>query len=378
MSDDTENTFPAPIAESTAPAPKTRADTPRSRSGAAWVMALLALIVGGIALWRDYVIEHGQADAQSGMRNEFSARIDEIARDAAQRKRDFESLRTRLADADSVNKSVREEMLGLGERSRHLEDAVANLAEQRLTGRDALALNEAEFLLLQAQERLALFEDAQAAISAYKLADSALAAAEDPVFSSVRETIGAERRALEASKPVETQAAIAAIERVRAALPGLPGEHAAVAEPASASRWQKFFAQFVRISTTSDTDANMQHDIGLIRSLAAIDLRAAEAALLARDAEGYKLALQRARAGIVAGFDAQSAPVKEALAELDRRASEPLAPALPELGSALKELRNLRATRALAQPPLVTPAQTPPPSAEKPGAIAPKKSEADA
>jgi uroporphyrin-3 C-methyltransferase len=28
----------------------------------------------------------------------------------------------------------------------------------------------------------------------------------------------------------------------------------------------------------------------------------------------------------------------------------PLAPALPELGSALKELRNLRATRALAQP----------------------------
>ena len=36
--------------------------------------------------------------------------------------------------------------------------------------------------------------------------------------------------------------------------------------------------------------------------------------------------------------------------ELDRLAAQPLAPALPELGTALKELRNLRATRALSRP----------------------------
>ena len=58
-----------------------------------------------------------------------------------QRKHDIDAMRARLADADTVNKGVREEMLALGERSRHLEDAVANLAEQHLTGRDALALN---------------------------------------------------------------------------------------------------------------------------------------------------------------------------------------------------------------------------------------------
>jgi uroporphyrin-3 C-methyltransferase len=42
--------------------------------------------------------------------------------------------------------------------------------------------------------------------------------------------------------------------------------------------------------------------------------------------------------------------VKNDLAEIDRLAAAPLAPPLPELGSALRELRNLRATRALAQP----------------------------
>jgi uroporphyrin-3 C-methyltransferase len=48
--------------------------------------------------------------------------------------------------------------------------------------------------------------------------------------------------------------------------------------------------------------------------------------------------------------------VKETLAEIDRLAAAPLAPATPELGTALRELRNLRATRALAQPHAAHPA----------------------
>ena len=290
MSEDSAKLLPAPAVESTSAASPAQTGAKRGGSGIASALALLALVAAGIALWRVYVIEHGQADAQAGIRNEMSARIDELMRGEQQRKHDLEAMRARLADADGVNKSVREEMLGLAERSRHLEDAVANLAEQRLTGRDALALNEAEFVLQQAQERLALFGDAQAAISAYKLADSALAAAEDPVFSSVRQTIGAELHALEASKPVETQAAIIALEHARGALANLPTERATPEETASTSRWQNFFTQFVRISHTDDANSQAPRDIGLVRSLAAVDLRSAEAALLARDADGYKAA----------------------------------------------------------------------------------------
>jgi uroporphyrin-3 C-methyltransferase len=377
MSEDSTNLLPAPAVELKSPVSNERAAATRGGSGAAVVLALLALVVGGVALWRAYVSEQGQADVQASLRSDLAARLDEVARGEQQRKHDLDAMRARLTDADGINKAMREEMLALGERSRHLEDAVANLAEQRLTGRDALALNEAEFLLQQAQERLALFGDAQAAIAAYRLADSALAAAEDPVFSSVRQTINAELHALEASKPVETQAAIVALERVRAALPGLPTEHGAAAEAAPASRWQSFFAQFVRISHTDDADTGASRDVGLNRSLAALDLRAAEVALLARDADGYKAALARARVGIVAGFDAQAAPTRAALAEIDRFASQPLAPALPELGSALKELRNLRATRALAQPRPAPPAQTPA-NEEQRGASAPNRDEADA
>jgi uroporphyrin-3 C-methyltransferase len=337
------------------PAPRA-APAPRKGSGLAWLPALLALAAAGYAVWRVEMLARGETDAQAQVRVGLTARVDELTRAGEQRKRDMDSLRARLSDADSVNRSVREELLALGERSRHLEDAVANLAEQRQSGRDALAINEAEFVLQQAQERLVLFHDAQAAIAAYRLADSALAAAEDPLFTSVRQTITAELHALEASKPVQTQAALAALERVRASLASLPPPGAGGSEEAPASRWQRFLGQFVRISHGTDSAPFGERDLGLTRSLAALDLRSAEAALLAREPDAYKAALVRARAGIAAAFDPGADATRAALAELDRLEAAPLAPALPELGSALKELRNLRATRALAQPPAARPA----------------------
>lgn len=349
MSDDTETALPAPAVESPPPPPEPRAAPSRGGGGFAVAIAFVALAASGAALWFAYAQKQGQANAQAALRGDLQTRVDELVRSVEQRKRDFETLRARLADADGVNKSVREELLGLGERSRHLEDAIANLAEQRLSGRDALAMNEAEFLLQLAQERLALFHDAQAAITAYGLADSALAAAEDPVFASLRQTIGAERQALVASKPLETQATLAALERLRAQLPALAKQHVAAETAESTSRWQQFLSQFVRVRHDDEAEI-APRDVELTRALTAIDLRAAEAALLAGDAGGYAAALARARDGVAAGFDANAAPAKDALAELDRLAAQPLAPALPELGTALKELRNLRATRALSRP----------------------------
>ena len=351
MSEDLEAGHPVPTDEPMPAAEHAPVARSRGGGGIAWLIAILALAVAGVALWRVYLIEHGQGIARSAEREQLDARIDTLERGIEQRKRDLESLRARVADVDSVNRSVREELLGLGERSRHLEDAVANLAEQRLSGRDSMAMNEAEFLLQQAQERLALFGDAQAAISAYRLADSALAAAEDPVFASVRQMIGAELQALQASKPVETRAALAALARVRGSLPNLPLRSITVETPDTDSGWRGFLSQFVRISHGGTHAAALDaRTAELTRAIVAIDLRTAEAALFARDADSFKAALTRARDGIAAAFDTQSAPVRSDLAELDRLGAMPLAPALPELGSALRELRNLRATRALAQP----------------------------
>jgi len=356
MSDDTDLALPAPAVESTpSRASSGSPPAPRNGNGLALFLSLVALATGGGALWLAWSTRQGQDDAQTALRGDVQARVDELARGAEQRKRDLDTIRSRLADADGVNKSVREELLALGERSRHLEDAVANLAEQRLSGRDALAMNEAEFLLQLAQERLSLFHDAHSAITAYGLADSALAAAEDPVFASLRQTIGAERQALEAGKPAETQATLHALEGLRARLPELARETAATdVEPAQEPRWKQLLSQFVRVSHSDEVEI-APRDLELARSLVALDLRMAEAALLAGDPDAYAAALKRVRGGLSGAFDAKSVPVQQALGELDRIAAQPLAPPLPELGTALKELRNLRATRALSRPQAAPP-----------------------
>jgi len=351
---DSEVAEPQPLVQSTPPVTPVAPRAARTATGAlATLIALAALILAGFATWRVVMLQRGQGDAASALREDVNRRIEDVERTADQRKRDLDTVRARLADADTVNKGVREELLALGERSRHLEDAVANLAEQRLTGRDALALNEAEFLLQLAQERLELFHDAQAALAAYQLADSALAAAEDPVFAGVRQTISAEKQALEAARPLDTNATLGALERVRANLATLPAKKSSV-EAATPSRLETLLQQFVRISSD---DTPERRDIELTRTLAAIDLRAAEAALLARDPAAYTGAIARARTSIAGAFDGEAQPVKEDLAELEKLGSATLAPALPELGSALRELRNLRATRALTQPRQATPAQ---------------------
>lgn len=374
MSEETENgRLVATDAVAVEPPRETIQVAPARAGGSlAWLIALVALGVSGFALWRVHTIGQGEIGAQQALRSELGERIDTVTRNADLRKRELDTLRARVADADGVNRSLREELLGFGERSRHLEDAVANLAEQRLSGRDAMARNEAEFLLQLAQERLALFHDVPATLAAYDLADSALAAAEDPVFASVRDTIQAERTALDASKPLQTQVAIASLERIRASLatlqPPTPAAEAASAQP---SRWESFLAQFVRVSHSGEGPPGAR-DLPLNRALAAIDVRAAEAALLARDASGFTSALARVRSAVVANFDGGAAPTRTTLAEIDHLAATPLAPAIPELGNALKELRNLRVTRALAQPPAsLAPSETTPAPVPQPDEAGP-------
>lgn len=353
----------AGIREQGNPAPST--PPPATRRGGRilfFVVFLGALGALGWWLWQQQQREQG-----STREDALGARLDALSRANEQLRRDLDALRTRFTEGESLNRSVREELLGANERSRALEDAVANIADQRLTGRDAMALNEAEYVLQLAGQRLSLFNDPAAAIAAYRLADGALAAAEDPLFGSVRQTIAAEIQALEASQPLQTQATLSALASLRtqvATLPARPNPAIATAAPVDAnSRFARIFGQFVRISRDDTASTVVARDSGLARSLAALDLRAAEAALFARDGETFAQSLAAARGEITAAFDVDAEAVRSALAEIDRLAAQSMAPALPELGSALRELRNLRTTRALSRD-VVAPAQEPLPAQE--------------
>jgi uroporphyrin-3 C-methyltransferase len=334
-----------------APAP-----APKRGNGGTVIAAiiLIAIAAAGYFAWQSWNAAQGRQQADQTDRQQLALRVESAARSAEQAHRDTDTLRARLDDAAKVNQSLREQLLGLTVRARLVEDALTNLADKRLSGHDAMLLSESEMLLALGAERYTLFHDTTASIEAYRLADTALAAIDDAAFSTVRQSISAEIDAFVALRSADTSATLRELAQLRVAVAQLPAaarglDHAG--DDAGEPRWQRLLAQFVRVHRSDDTaEVAARHGVGLARQLLALDLRDAEAALLARDELRFRAALTDAQALLRVDFDGKDDATKAVRATLDALAKLELAPPAPTLlGTALKELRNLRATHALRQ-----------------------------
>jgi uroporphyrin-3 C-methyltransferase len=211
-----------------------------------------------------------------------------------------------------------------------------------------MLLDETETLLRMGQQRYVLFHDARGAAAAYGLADQALAAVNDGAFSGVRQSIAAEREALEQGQP--RTRAIDTLQQLRGALETFP------LKPRDTPADQANPGVWVRIRRALGSVISVQRDNGaplavadasFARELTALDLAQAQAALLAADTDAAHAAIARVQASLAAQFDTANADVAHAQAQLASLA-QVLKPTTPiQLGAALAELRNLRAVHAL-------------------------------
>jgi len=261
------------------------------------------------------------------------------------------SLNQRLSDADQVNRSLREELLGQAERTRSLEDAVAKLAQKSLSGQDATLLDETESLLRMAGERYTLFHDAQGAAAAYTLADQTLAGVNDATFAGLRQSITAERDALAKSQPANQASALQQLTELRGDLATLPLKTPDNPSTAAQSQsiWQRIkqaLASVVSVQRSNGAPLAVA-DARFARELASLDLAQAQTALLAYDANAYAAALQRVDVALSSQFDESNTDVQQARVTL-KQLGAALPPSAPvHLGAALTELRNLRTVHAL-------------------------------
>jgi len=324
-------------------------DLPRKLNVLVRLFALLLVVATGFLIW--WLTREAGIDEAKSLR----AHVDALTHDVAQLRSSTETVRARLDDGEKVAKSMREQLLGLDQRAKLVEDSVANLADKRLSGHDALLLDEAELLLTLGGARYALFHDAAAAKTAYVEADVALSEIEDATFATVRQSVAAEIAALNTAQTGEGTAATLKLAQLREQALQWPAAPSALATPAPGrepeSRLARLFGSFVQIhyDDAAQTRAAL-HAPQLARELFLVDLREAEAAAFARDDARYHAALQSARAEFAAAFDAQAPAVVAAGAQLDALSTVAFAPPPPALlGTALKELRNLRATHALRE-----------------------------
>ena len=334
-----------------AASPATRRPAPGPRRGGtlalALLLALLALGLAGYVAWRQWQQAQGSASDSRTLAG-IDERVGRMEETVGTLGGERSLLRQRLGDAEQVNRSLREELLGQSERVRNLEDAVAKLSEKSLSGHDAMLLDETETLLRMGQQRYVLFHDAQGAAAAYGLADQALAAVNDGAFSGVRQSMAAEREALEQSRPHAR--AVQTLQQLRGGLETLPLKpRDAAGEDGPAGAWARIRRALGSVvSVQRENGAPLAvADARFARELAALDLAQAQAALLAADVDAAQAAIGRARASLAAQFDTADPAVSQAQARLAdlARGLEPATPV--QLGAALAELRNLRAVHAL-------------------------------
>jgi uroporphyrin-III C-methyltransferase len=357
-----------PPASAPSAAPPARVPAARQSGGWGWILWLVVLAAAGYIFWRVQTVEQGQDRVAQDERTtvqKLRDQADVLQREGVTNRQDIGALRARLDDAAKVNESLRAQVLGLSERARLAEEAIANLADKRLSGHDSLLLNEAELLLVLGGERYRLFHDPAAAVAAYRLADAALAEANNAAFSTIRQSISAEVGALGALQTVDTAAIEEQLARTRAQLVQLPLA-AATEKPAAAttSRWAQIFGEFVRVSRDDDTrELLARSDPLLARALIDAALRDAQAALLMRDDERFQRSLALARSHLAETFDTKAASVTAQLDSFDALGKLQLAAPAPDvLGAALKELRNLRKTEILQHDAPLPPAATPAPA----------------
>jgi len=337
--------------------PASSRPAPRPRGGGslalALLLALLALAAAAYVGWQQWQQQRGSAADRLGVTSlqERAQTLDTRLSGLADQ---HTSLDQRVDEAAAVNRSLREELLGQGERIRNLEDAVAKLAEKSLSGHDAMLLDETDSLLRMGQERYRLFHDAQGAAAAYALADQTLAAVNDGAFSGVRQGIQAEREALLKSQPVSLSGVLQQLQALRGTigeLPLKPLDTPAASQATDAwSRIRRALGSVISVHRDNGAPLAVV-DARFARELAALDLAQAQSALLAHDGEGYAAALQRVEASLASQFDGNAVGVQQARETLKQLARQSPDNASVQLGAALTELRNLRAVHALAPAP---------------------------
>jgi len=284
---------------------------------------------------------------QAGERaaDDVALQLDALTERVAALRRDQGAQGERLQQADATNRVLRDELLGLGERSAIIEDSFAKFADPDRHGAQALRLDEAELLLSLGQQRLLIAGDLDGARRAYALAAGVLAGVDDPAFLSLRQTLGQERAALEAIDAEPRARAQAQLDAFAASVAAAtPAARRRAEPPAEQPWWRRAFAGIVEVQPTDRAVALQPSDIAAARAGLQLEISLARAAAERRDIDGYRAALRRADRWLTRLLPAS--PEREQQRQRLREiAAMPLSLALPILGTTLAQLRQSRAAR---------------------------------
>ena len=300
---------------------------------------LLVLLLGGAAWygWHDWQARRQQAQERA---IEDARQIDALGQRLDTLRADLRAQGRLLQDAAASNRVLRDEVLGLGQRNALLEESVARLDARARQGHQALRLDEAELLLVLGAQRLHVAGDVDGARRAYALAATMLEGLEDPGLLNLRQTLAAERAALDALGPGPRVALARRLDAVAETLPTLPLD----VVPSGDGRrplWQRLLAPLLEVRPAGSHALMGEAERRQGEDALQVELTLARAALERGDVDGFHTALNRS-AMWIARLWPDSPESRKVRQELDEMREAPLQPQSPLVDSTLLQLRALR------------------------------------
>ncbi|MCG8275241.1 uroporphyrinogen-III C-methyltransferase [Stenotrophomonas sp. NLF4-10] len=314
--------------------------TPPRRLPLRWlaaVLVVLAATAAGWFFWHGWQAEQRQ-DEQA--RATAARQLADLQKTVEDLRRDQRATARGVQDAASTNRVLRDEMLGLGQRSALLEENLARLADNSREGTQAVRREEAELLLVQARQRLVYAADLDGARRLYALAAGVMEDLDGPRYLNLRQALMQERNALDALGPGVRARSAEQLTQWAAALDTLPEQPQAAAADKQ-PWWQQMLSPLVQIRPADPQVLAARSERIAAHDALQIELSLARAALERGDAGAWQQALQRMDAWLLRLWP--DTPQRQRQRQLlDELGKADLQITAPELGSTLQQLRGMR------------------------------------
>jgi uroporphyrin-3 C-methyltransferase len=268
-----------------------------------------------------------------------------------------QTIRDQLALTRSLQ-SAAESMQG---RLLATEATLAGLSSQQLDAGGELDLAEVDYLLRLANERLMLFSDPVAADQALEIADSHLAAMDNPLFLGVRREIALARADLAAVNIPDYAGISGQLDTIAELTSGLAFQGSAPVSQTFAAEqesgwWEKIKGAFsnlvtVRRSTVQENERISLEDQDYIRQSLWLQLEIAQLSLVRREQGAFTDSVEQVRETLSTWFDSTDIAFQSALAAVDELLALEIEVDVPDISGPWSTIRLVRQGRARPMPP---------------------------